>query len=114
MPIIHSNPAVQRQSLTHVDTDSDSGNRKAISNAKARAEEAEAAKKPKHEDWMTQLPTVGPFTQTVDEMGKNRTFSRKEKEGRGDTSEWTDTPADKVSLTFCPFSVITVRFKKTT
>lgn len=31
----------------------------------------------------------------LDEAQQNRTFMRKEKTERGDTSAWTDTPADK-------------------
>ena len=39
----------------------------------------------------------------LDEAQQNRTFLRREKTERGDTSAWTDTPADKARRQVMPF-----------
>ncbi|KAI4387944.1 hypothetical protein MLD38_000327 [Melastoma candidum] len=47
---------------------------------------------PKRDDWMTTLPPErNPNTMTM----QSRTFSKTSREGRGDTSAWTDTPLDR-------------------
>ena len=61
----------------------------------AKVEADEAAKLPKHEDWMSMVPEVKSLGFNLDDAQKNRTFLRREKADRGDISEWTDTPADK-------------------
>ena len=61
----------------------------------SKMEEEEAAKLPKHESWMTMMPEVKALGFNLDDAQKNRTFQRREKTERGDTSAWTDTPADK-------------------
>ncbi|KAL5732537.1 hypothetical protein ACOSQ2_032229 [Xanthoceras sorbifolium] len=55
--------------------------------------EVEVKVAPKREEWMTTLPPerkAGGVT-----MHSTRTFSKSAKEGRGDTSVWTDTPSDR-------------------
>ncbi|TXG49158.1 hypothetical protein EZV62_025033 [Acer yangbiense] len=55
--------------------------------------EVEVKVAPKREEWMTTLPPErkpGGVT-----MHSTRTFSKNTKEGRGDTSAWTDTPSDR-------------------
>ncbi|KAL5799382.1 hypothetical protein ACOSQ3_032428 [Xanthoceras sorbifolium] len=55
--------------------------------------EVEVKVVPQREEWMTTLPPerkAGGVT-----MHSTRTFSKSAKEGRGDTSVWTDTPSDR-------------------
>ena len=61
----------------------------------AKVEADEAAKLPKHEDWMSMVPEVKSLGFNLDDAQKNRTFLRREKADRGDISEWTAPPADK-------------------
>ncbi|KAL5700756.1 hypothetical protein ACHQM5_026164 [Ranunculus cassubicifolius] len=49
---------------------------------------------PKREEWMTTLPPERK-TGGIPSMHSTTAFSRTTKEGRGDTSAWTDTPLDK-------------------
>ncbi|KAJ4808083.1 DNAJ heat shock N-terminal domain-containing protein-like [Rhynchospora pubera] len=49
---------------------------------------------PKREEWMTTLP---PERKPGMPMHSTTSFSRSGKEGRGDTSAWTDTPLDKAN-----------------
>ncbi|XP_040998630.1 uncharacterized protein LOC121244568 [Juglans microcarpa x Juglans regia] len=46
---------------------------------------------PKRDEWMTTLPPERKPGMTM----QSTTFSRNTKEGRGDTSAWTDTPSDR-------------------
>ncbi|CAK9155480.1 unnamed protein product [Ilex paraguariensis] len=46
---------------------------------------------PKREEWMTTLPPERKPGMTM----QSTKFSRSSKEGRGDTSIWTDTPSEK-------------------
>ncbi|KAL1194926.1 Chaperone protein dnaJ 49 [Cardamine amara subsp. amara] len=47
---------------------------------------------PKRDEWMTTLP---PERKVGVAVQQSTTFSRNAKEGRGDTTAWTDTPMDK-------------------
>ncbi|KAK4753859.1 hypothetical protein SAY87_001963 [Trapa incisa] len=47
---------------------------------------------PKREEWMTTLP---PERKPGMTMHSTTAFSRNSREGRGDTSSWTDTPSDR-------------------
>ncbi|CAA0827824.1 DNAJ heat shock N-terminal domain-containing protein [Striga hermonthica] len=47
---------------------------------------------PKRDEWMTTLP---PERKPGVSMHSTRTFSKSSKEGRGDTSAWTDTPLER-------------------
>ncbi|KAL9449468.1 hypothetical protein AB3S75_011404 [Citrus x aurantiifolia] len=49
---------------------------------------------PKRDEWMTTLPPERKPGGGVP-MHSTKTFSRTSKEGRGDTSVWTDTPSDR-------------------
>ncbi|KAI3957823.1 hypothetical protein MKW92_020681 [Papaver armeniacum] len=49
---------------------------------------------PKRDDWMTTLPPERKAP-TAATMQSTTSFSRNAREGRGDTSAWTDTPSDK-------------------
>lgn len=53
---------------------------------------AEPKLPPKREEWMTTLP---PERKPGVSMHSTTTFSRSTKEGRGDTSVWTESPLDK-------------------
>ncbi|KAK6939775.1 DnaJ domain [Dillenia turbinata] len=53
--------------------------------------EPEIVVAPKREEWMTTLPPERKPGMTM----QSTKFSRGSKEGRGDTSSWTDTPSDK-------------------
>ncbi|KAG9444120.1 hypothetical protein H6P81_015460 [Aristolochia fimbriata] len=53
---------------------------------------AEPEPPPKREEWMTTLP---PERKAGVSMHSVKSFSRAGKEGRGDTSAWTDSPLDK-------------------
>ncbi|XP_068663164.1 uncharacterized protein [Aristolochia californica] len=53
---------------------------------------AETEPPPKREEWMTTLP---PERKAGVSMHSTTSFSRTGKEGRGDTSVWTDSPFDK-------------------
>ncbi|XP_059281292.1 uncharacterized protein LOC132034987 [Lycium ferocissimum] len=55
--------------------------------------EMEVKVAPKRDEWMTTLP---PERKTgVVSMHSTTSFSKSSKEGRGDTSAWTDTPSDR-------------------
>ncbi|KAL6010638.1 hypothetical protein ACLOJK_001075 [Asimina triloba] len=54
--------------------------------------EAETKQPPKRDEWMTTLP---PERKPGVSMHSMKSFSRTMKEGRGDTSVWTDSPLDK-------------------
>ncbi|PIN10897.1 hypothetical protein CDL12_16499 [Handroanthus impetiginosus] len=54
--------------------------------------ETEVKAAPKREEWMTTLP---PERKPGVTMHSTRTFSKSSKEGRGDTSVWTDTPSER-------------------
>ncbi|KAL6515647.1 hypothetical protein OROHE_018681 [Orobanche hederae] len=54
--------------------------------------EMDAKVAPKRDEWMTTLP---PERKPGVTMHSTRTFSRSSKEGRGDTSAWTDTPSER-------------------
>lgn len=58
---------------------------------KRQAQES-AATAPKHEEWMTSLPAE--FKRDPLEV-TTRKFSMEAKTGRGDTSQWTDTPMER-------------------
>ncbi|KAI3464401.1 hypothetical protein Pfo_021064 [Paulownia fortunei] len=47
---------------------------------------------PKRDEWMTTLP---PERKPGMTMHSTRSFSKSSKEGRGDTSAWTDTPSER-------------------
>jgi hypothetical protein len=66
-----------------------------LNNILTREEQEAEAAKPKHEDWMTMLPEHRDLSLTLEQQQKNRTFQRKEKESGGDSSGWTETPADR-------------------
>ncbi|XP_071911928.1 uncharacterized protein [Coffea arabica] len=51
----------------------------------------EAKVEPKRDEWMTTLPPERKPGMTM----QSTKFSRSSKEGRGDTSVWTDTPSDR-------------------
>ena len=46
-----------------------------------------------HEEWMTDLPPE--LRMTGEDATKQRKFLTKSKKERGDTSAWTDTPAQR-------------------
>lgn len=73
----------------------EAANMRMINNMLTEEEREAEAAAPKHEGWMTMLPDVKPLSFTLDQSMSNRTFQRKEKDERGDTSQWTDTPADR-------------------
>ncbi|GAB2251938.1 hypothetical protein Droror1_Dr00004785 [Drosera rotundifolia] len=52
----------------------------------------EVKQAPKRDEWMTTLP---PERKAGGVSMQSTTFSRSGKEGRGDTSAWTDTPSDR-------------------
>ncbi|KAL9256787.1 GPALPP motifs-containing protein [Drosera capensis] len=52
----------------------------------------EVKQAPKRDEWMTSLP---PERKAGGVSMQSTTFSRSGKEGRGDTSAWTDTPSDR-------------------
>ncbi|KAK6129596.1 hypothetical protein DH2020_036667 [Rehmannia glutinosa] len=54
--------------------------------------EMDAKAAPKRDEWMTTLP---PERKAGVTMHSTRTFSKSSKEGRGDTSAWTDTPSER-------------------
>ncbi|XP_019453044.1 PREDICTED: uncharacterized protein LOC109354778 [Lupinus angustifolius] len=54
--------------------------------------ETEVKVEPKRDEWMTTLP---PERRPGGVSMQSTTFSRGSKEGRGDTSAWTDTPSDR-------------------
>jgi len=56
-----------------------------------RVKENNKAKVIKRDEWMTELPPENRLGATL----TNRQFQKNEKKGRGDTSIWTDSPADR-------------------
>ncbi|GFP81361.1 gpalpp motifs-containing protein 1 [Phtheirospermum japonicum] len=56
--------------------------------------EMDAKAAPKRDEWMTTLPPERKPGGGVP-MHSTRTFSKTAKEGRGDTSAWTDTPSER-------------------
>jgi hypothetical protein len=52
----------------------------------------EVKPEPKRDEWMTTLP---PERKVGVAVQQSTTFSRNAREGRGDTTAWTDTPMDK-------------------
>ncbi|OIT06940.1 PREDICTED: uncharacterized protein LOC109215170 [Nicotiana attenuata] len=54
--------------------------------------EMEVKAAPKRDEWMTTLP---PERKAGVTMQSTTSFSKSSKEGRGDTSAWTDTPSDR-------------------